>query len=54
VVSSEFHLYRARVLARRAGLEPLAVPASTPFWYLKPVYYVREYFSVAFMWLGRA
>ena len=53
VVSNEFHLYRARALLRRAGMQPLALSAPTPLWYLKPVYYFREYFSVIFMWLGR-
>jgi len=52
VVSNEFHLYRARALLRRAGVEPLAVSAPTPLWYLKPTYYFREYFSVVFTWLG--
>jgi uncharacterized SAM-binding protein YcdF (DUF218 family) len=52
VVSNEFHLFRARILARRAGLVPVALSAVTPRWYLKPQYYVREYFSVLFMWLG--
>lgn len=52
VVSNEFHLYRARILMRREGLIPVAVAAETPRWYLKLVYYLREYASVVFMLFG--
>lgn len=52
VVSSEYHLYRAGLLARREGLDILGVPAETA---VKPFFcnmFVREIFAVWFAWLG--
>jgi len=45
LISSEFHLYRARVIAQRHGFDISAVGADTPLWLL-PNYYLREFFSV--------
>lgn len=53
IVTSEFHLYRARSIAKKNGLDATALPAPTPYWYLKAGYYVREFFSVVAMFLGR-
>lgn len=52
VITNEFHIYRAARLMEKQGFIPVAVPAPTPYAYLKAAYYVREYFSVIFMWLG--
>ncbi|MDR0381412.1 MAG: YdcF family protein [Oscillospiraceae bacterium] len=49
VVSNEFHLYRARLLTRRQGWEPVAVSAPTPYLYLKIAYFIREYASLVWM-----
>ncbi len=51
VVSNEFHLFRSRILARREGLVPVAISAPTPRLDLKILYFVREYFSILFMFL---
>jgi len=45
VISSDFHLFRVRMLASRLGLKVHLVPASTP-WYLLPNNCLREYFAV--------
>ena len=48
VVSSGFHLFRARHLMEQAGLGRLAVAAPSP-WYLRPLFCLREYFSLAIL-----
>ena len=45
VVTSDFHLFRVRMLARRAGLDLQPVPAPTP-WFLLPNACLREYLAV--------
>jgi uncharacterized SAM-binding protein YcdF (DUF218 family) len=45
VVTSDFHLLRARMLAERVGLDLQPVPAPTP-WYLLPNACLREFFAV--------
>ena len=45
VISSDFHLLRVRLLARRQGMEVLLLPAPTP-WYLLPNTCSREYFAL--------
>lgn len=45
VITSDFHLFRAKFLARRNGLIPTGIPSPTP-WYLRPNSYLREYFAV--------
>lgn len=46
VVSSEYHLFRAGLMAKRAGVTALGVPAHTGLWPLKVNYYFREIFGV--------
>lgn len=46
VVSNDFHLYRARLLAGREGLKTFGVPAELPWFWLSANYYVREYFAL--------
>ena len=46
VVSSDFHLYRAKLNARRVGLaEPVGIPAELPWWWLQVNYFTREAFA---------
>ena len=48
IVTSEFHMFRSLMLARRSGFEPHGKAAPTPAYprYLKPYLYFREYFAV--------
>jgi len=45
VITNDFHLFRAKILARRNGLIPVGIPSPTP-WYIVPNVYLREYFAV--------
>ena len=45
IVTSDFHIFRSKLLAGRVGLTAYGVPAKTKF-YLQPTYYVREYLAV--------
>lgn len=46
VITSEFHLARARRLMAAEGLDPVGLPAPTPYRSLSLVYHLREYCSV--------
>lgn len=48
IVTSEYHMFRAKFLARRSGFIPYGKCAPTPAYprYLKPLYYLRECFAV--------
>ena len=46
VVSNEFHLYRARLIAERAGLNPIGIAAATPGLHRQLLYFFREAFSL--------
>lgn len=45
LVTSNFHMFRAKFLAERAGLKAYGCPSSILYW-LIPGSYVREYFAV--------
>ena len=45
IITSEFHLFRAKFLAQRNGLEPQGIPAKTPT-YVLVNYLIREYFAI--------
>jgi uncharacterized SAM-binding protein YcdF (DUF218 family) len=45
VISSDFHLFRVRLLAQKLGMEVYLIPAPTP-WYLLPNTCIREYFAL--------
>jgi len=47
VVSNEFHLYRAKLIAGKAGLDAVGVAAETPGVYLRVLYSFREAFALA-------
>ena len=46
VVTSDFHCFRAHLLAGRAGLSTVDVPAEVPWRMLAVNYYVREFFAL--------
>ena len=46
LVSSEFHLFRAQLFARRFGFDPVGVPAATTLPVLKVNYFLREAVAV--------
>jgi len=47
IVSSEFHLYRATLIAENAGLDAVGVAAATPSSRLRVLYFFREAFALA-------
>ena len=46
VVTSDFHICRARLLAKEDGMRAVGVPAKTPHWWLSANYYAREVFAL--------
>ena len=46
VVTNDFHIRRACLIAGREGLTTLGVPAELPWWWLSANYYVREFFGL--------
>lgn len=46
VVTNDFHIFRAKVIARREGLQMVGVGAELPWWWLTANYYVREAFAL--------
>lgn len=50
IVSSEYHLYRAKLIAEELGAEPRGVAASTTYFVLRLNYFIREAFAVAYIW----
>lgn len=51
IVSSEYHLYRAGLMARDQGLTPIPVPAKTQWISLRINYYLREIAAVWYYWV---
>lgn len=45
IITNKFHLFRAKLLAKRSGVVAYGVPSKTRI-YLIPKYYFREYFAV--------
>lgn len=45
IITNDFHMFRSKLLARRAGLEPYGISAGTP-WYIYPNVLLREYLAV--------
>lgn len=45
VVSNDFHLFRAKILASREALSVCGIPAELPWWWLEMNYYLREAFA---------
>jgi uncharacterized SAM-binding protein YcdF (DUF218 family) len=51
VLSSEYHLYRAKYLAKRLGADPVGVAARTSYPVLMVNYFIREAFAVTLLWI---
>lgn len=51
IVSSEYHLYRAKYIAEKQGCTPLAVAGKTSYPILRLNYFIREAAAVAYMWV---
>ncbi len=45
IITNDFHMFRSKILARRAGLEPYGISSGTP-WYIYPNVFLREYLAV--------
>lgn len=45
IVTNDFHMFRSKLLAKRNGFVPFALPCKTPLSVL-PNFYIREYFAV--------
>lgn len=50
VVSSEYHLYRAKLLAQKQGVDVKTVSARTSYPLLMTNYFIREAFAVTYLW----
>lgn len=46
VVTNDFHIFRARLIAQREGLQTVGVSAELPWWWLSANYYLRESFAL--------
>ncbi|MDY3281510.1 YdcF family protein [Dysosmobacter sp.] len=46
VITSDFHCFRSHLIARRAGLSVMDIPAKSPYALLNANYYVREAFAL--------
>ena len=46
VVTNDFHIFRAELIAERTGLETVGIPAELPWWWLTANYYLRESFAL--------
>lgn len=52
IVTSEFHSYRAGIMAEKIGLESYSTPSSTMILYL-PTYYVRELYGILYYMIAK-
>ena len=52
IVTSEYHLYRAREIASALGAKPLGVAAETSIFPMRVNYFIREGFAVGYMKLA--
>jgi uncharacterized SAM-binding protein YcdF (DUF218 family) len=44
IITSDFHMMRSKMLAKRAGLSAYGISSKTP-WYIYPNVFLREYFA---------
>lgn len=51
VCTSEYHLYRAKLIGDRLGLELIGVPAKTGYISVRTNYFIREAFGVTYQWI---
>ena len=45
-VTNDFHIYRAKLIAERMGLQAFGVPAELPWWWVNLTCFVREAFAL--------
>lgn len=45
IITNDFHMFRSKMLAKRAGLNPYGISSATP-WYIYPNVFLREYLAV--------
>ena len=50
IVTDGFHQLRARLLAQSMGYDVKCISSATP-WYLVPVYWVREWFALSYLFV---
>ncbi len=50
IATSEYHVYRAGLIAKSLDMEYSAVPGRTAIW-LFPTYYVRELYGILYEWV---
>ena len=53
MVTAEYHLYRARLMARDMGVAVQGVAAHTSWPTLMVNYFLREAFAVVYYWIFR-
>lgn len=53
IITSEFHMYRANVLAEKEGFKTYSVSSHTSWMYL-PTYYIRELYAIIEQWVFKA
>ena len=46
VVTNDFHMFRTHLIARRAGMEIIGLPADLPWWWVDLACTVRESFAL--------
>lgn len=51
IVTSEYHLYRAKLMAKDLGVTAYGVAGNTSWPTLKANYFIREAFAVAYYWV---
>lgn len=51
IASNDYHLYRAKYMARELGAEPVGIAARTPYPVLSANYFIREAAAVLLMWI---
>ncbi|MFS0839744.1 YdcF family protein [Paenibacillus sp. 1P03SA] len=51
IVTSDYHMYRAKLLAKREGYEAYGLSSPSPA-HLKPVNMIREYFAMIKTWIS--
>lgn len=52
IVSSDYHLYRAKLFAKEQELESVGIPAKSSWLSLRPNYFLREIAAVWYVYLG--
>ncbi len=51
ILSNEFHLYRAGLIAQQCGITPIGIPAETTYISLRINYFLREIAGVWHFWI---